>query len=74
MDSGYITLKEELRGYAFKELFGDHYVALLNVSVCTLILGSPLMWNVLWHLKVRISLFCVRAEFRASPGKQSAAI
>ena len=55
MDAGNITLKEELRGYAFEELFGDHYVALLSVSICTLILGSSLEWNVLWHLRVRVS-------------------
>ena len=54
MDTGNITLKEELRGYAFEELFGDHYVALLSVSLCTLILGSSLEWNVLWHLRVRV--------------------
>ena len=53
-NAGNITLKEELRGYAFEELFGDHYVALLSVSICTLILGSSLEWNVLWHLRVRV--------------------
>ena len=55
MDSGDRTLKEEMRGHAFKELFEDHYVALLSVSICTLVLGSPLEWNLLWHLRVRIS-------------------
>ena len=55
MDSGNITLKEELRGYAFEELFEYHHVVLLSVSFCTLILGSPLEWNVLWHLRVRLS-------------------
>ena len=54
MGTGNITLKEELRGYAFEELFGDHYVALLSVSICTLILGSSLEWNILWHLRVRV--------------------
>ena len=55
MDSGNITLKQKLRGYAFQELYGEHYVALLNVGIFALILGSLLEWNVLWHLRVRLS-------------------
>ena len=55
MDSGNITLKQELRGYAFQELYGEHWVALLNVGIFALIFGSLLEWNVLWHLRVRLS-------------------
>ena len=55
MDSGNITLKQELRGYAFQELYEEHWVALLNVGIFALIFGSLLEWNVLWHLRVRLS-------------------
>ena len=55
MDAGNRTFKEEFRGYAFQELYEEHYVALLNVGIFALILGSLLEWNVLWHLRVRLS-------------------
>ena len=55
MDTRNRTFKEELRGYAFQELYGEHWVALLNVGIFALILGSLLEWNVLWHLRVRLS-------------------
>ena len=55
MDAVNRTFKEEFRGYAFQELYGEHYVALLNVGIFALILGSLLEWNVLWHLRVRLS-------------------
>ena len=51
------TAQENLAegGYAFEELFRDHHVALFSASLASIILGLPLAWNVLWHLKVRIS-------------------
>ena len=38
-------------GYAMEVLFRDHHVTLFCVSLGSLILGFPLAWNVLWHLK-----------------------
>ena len=55
MNAGNRIFKEEFRGYAFQELYEEHYVALLNVNIIALILGSLLEWNVLWHLRVRLS-------------------
>ena len=55
MDTGNRTFKEELREYAFQELYGEHWVALVNVGIFALIFGSLLEWNVLWHLRVRLS-------------------
>ena len=41
--------------YALEELLTDHQVAVFCVCLCSLILGTPLAWNVLWHLKERFS-------------------
>ena len=41
--------------YAMEVLFRDHYFALFSVHLGSLILGLPLAWNVLWHLKERFS-------------------
>ena len=57
MDAGNGTFEEEFRGYAFQELYGEHWVALLNVCIFALILGTLLEWNVLWHLRVRLSKY-----------------
>ena len=40
--------------YAMEVLFRDHHVALISVSLGSLILGLPLAWNMLWHLKARL--------------------
>ena len=40
-------------GYAMEELIRDHHVALFCVCLGSLILGLPLAWNILWHLRVR---------------------
>ena len=56
MESDDETAQENLaEGYAFEELFRDHHVACFSASLASIILGLPLAWNVLWHLKVRIS-------------------
>ena len=38
-----------------EDLFKDHNVALFCVILCSLMLGLPLAWNVLSHLKVGLS-------------------
>ena len=39
--------------FALEALIRDYYVVLLVSCVVSLIMGSPLACNVLWHLKVR---------------------
>ena len=45
-------------GYALEALFTDHcflcHVALFFVLLGSLILGLPISWNILWHLKVSV--------------------
>ena len=45
-------------GYALEGLFTDHcflcHVALFFVLLGSLILGLPISWNILWHLKVSV--------------------
>ena len=53
-----ITVQQNMtNGYAMKALFRDHHVALFCVCLCSLILGLPLVWNVLWHLKEGFSSY-----------------
>ena len=53
MDSGNVTDEEYLAEVIF---FRDHQAYLIFVSFGSLILGIPLAWNVLWHLKERFSI------------------
>ena len=58
MEVGKITAQVSLtEGCAFEVLVRDHHVTLFSVSLACLILGLPLAWNALWHLKVRFSNF-----------------
>ena len=44
-------------GYAIEELLTHHHmahVALFCFILSSLILGIPLVWNVLWHLRVSV--------------------
>ena len=48
------TAQEDLaKGYAMEALIEDYHVALFFVCLGSLILGVPLAWNMLWHLKER---------------------
>ena len=40
-------------GCSIEVLFRDHHLALFSACIVSLILGLPLAWNVLWHLRVR---------------------
>ena len=42
------------QGYAMEVAFSRHSTALLGVILGSLILGLPLAWNILWHLKVSV--------------------
>ena len=54
LDNG--TAQEDLaKGFAMEALIKDYHVALFFVCLGSLILGVPLVWNILWHLKERIS-------------------
>ena len=53
MESGNITDQEYSAEVIF---FRDHQAYLIFVSFGSLILGIPLAWNVLWHLKERFSV------------------
>ena len=41
--------------YAMEILLRDFQVVLFATCLGSLILGLPLAWNLLWHLKVRLS-------------------
>ena len=41
--------------YAMDILLRDFQVVLFAICLGSLILGLPLAWNMLWHLKVRLS-------------------
>ena len=50
------TVQEDLaEGFALETLLEDHHKALFIVCLGSLIFGVPLAWNVLWHLKERVS-------------------
>ena len=50
------TVQEDVaRGFALETLLEDHHGALFIVCLSSLIFGVPLAWNVLWHLKERVS-------------------
>ena len=54
LDNG--TVQEEFaKGYAMEALIKDYHAALFFVCLGSLILGVPLAWNILWHLKERNS-------------------
>ena len=40
-------------GCSIEVLFRDHHLALFSACLVSLILGLPLAWNKLWHLRVR---------------------
>ena len=42
------------KGFALEALIEEHSVALVIVCIGSLILGLPLVLNVLWHLKESI--------------------
>ena len=39
-------------GCSIEVLFRDHHIALFSACLVSLILGFPLAWNILWHLRV----------------------
>ena len=43
--------------YAFEELIQNHAVGAFIICLVSIILGLPLNWNLLWHLKVRMSKY-----------------
>ena len=43
--------ENSVEAYAWEVLLRDHHVALFSVCFGSLVLGLPLAWNVLWHLK-----------------------
>ena len=48
------TFQEDVEnGFAMEALINDYHVALFFVSLASLVVGIPLVWNMLWHLKVR---------------------
>ena len=50
------TVQEDLaKGFALETLLEDHHGVLFIVCLGSLIFGVPLAWNVLWHLKERVS-------------------
>ena len=56
MERDNITAQEDMsRGFALEALIEEHHVALVIVCLGSLILGLPLVLNVLWHLKESIS-------------------
>ena len=58
MDSKYATVDGNLtRGYAMEVVFSHHKAALFGVILGSLILGLPLAWNKLWHLKESVSWY-----------------
>ena len=51
------TVQEDLaNGFAMEALIKDYHAALFFVCLGSLILGVPLAWNILWHLKERNSM------------------
>ena len=52
-------------GYAMEVLFRDHHVILICICLGSLILGVPLAWNALWHLKARFA-YCNEVQGRNS--------
>ena len=56
MELNNITAQENMaNGFALEALIEEHHVALVIVCLGSLILGVPLAWNVLWHLKESLS-------------------
>ena len=49
------ALEDVTKGFALEALIEEHHVALVIVCLGSLILGVPLAWNVLWHLKESLS-------------------
>ena len=50
-----ISAQEDMsKGFALEALIEEHSVALVIVCIGSLILGLPLVLNVLWHLKESI--------------------
>ena len=48
------TFQEDVEnGFAMEALINDYHVALFFVCLASLVVGIPLVWNMLWHLKVR---------------------
>ena len=39
-------------GCSIEVLFRDHHITLFSACLVSLILGFPLAWNILWHLRV----------------------
>ena len=56
MELNIINAQEDVtKGFALEALIEEHHVALVIVCLGSLILGVPLVWNVLWHLKESLS-------------------
>ena len=56
MELDIINAQEDVtKGFALEALIEEHHVALVIVCLGSLILGVPLAWNVLWHLKESFS-------------------
>ena len=55
MEFDNLTGQGNMTAYAMEVLIRDHRVVLISVSLGSLILGLPLAWNMLWHLKARFS-------------------
>ena len=57
MDSKNVTVDGNFtKGYAMEVVFSHHNAALFIVILGSLILGVPLAWNILWHLKVSVCI------------------
>ena len=56
MELDNITAQEDMtKGFPMEAVIEEHHVALVIVCLGSLILGVPLVWNVLWHLKESLS-------------------
>ena len=59
MDSENVTVVGNLtKGFAMEVVFSHHCPALFGFILGSLILGLPLAWNILWHLKESVCV-CV---------------
>ena len=49
-----MTFENSTEGCAMDAASGDHHLLPFGAYPFSLILGVPLAWNVLWHLKVQL--------------------
>ena len=58
MDSENVTVVGNLtKGFAMEVVFSHHCPALFGFILGSLILGLPLAWNILWHLKESVCVY-----------------